>query len=238
MRLDEVMILAGGLGTRLRPVISQLPKVLAPVLGKPFLIHIIEFWIKQGIKKFIICSGYKGNLIQEYILKTDYHNIVEFSFEKNKLGTGGAILNGLKLIKSDYFITQNGDTFIPLNLDILLQFNKTIANKIMFMTLIKETNTSRKPIFSIKYNKEIFYNSGKMNKKVYINGGIYIFNTKKLLLETYSQAKELSFENEILPIFIKNKEVIGSYFNKPFIDIGTPLDYKNAHFFMEKHIEL
>lgn len=238
MKIEEVMILAGGLGTRLKSVVPDLPKVLAPVLGEPFLFHIIEHWQKQGVKRFILCTGYKANVIEEVIKKSKFKNIVFFSKENKKLGTGGAILNALKLVKSNYFIVQNGDTFIPLKISDIVFFKEKIIEKTMFMILLKNSNETRYGLFSIDKESEVVFKKKYVNINIYINGGIYLFNSKKISNVSYNFKKELSFETDILPDLINRKEVVGNVFSKPFIDIGIPSDYDRSAIFMKKNINL
>ena len=115
MNINEVMILASGLGTRIRPVLNNLPKTLAPINGQSFLSLILKFWLNEGIKNFIICTGYKSNLIEAEVKKLNLNSNIKIC-KGQLLGTGGAILNSLSMIKGKNFIVQNGDAFIPLKL--------------------------------------------------------------------------------------------------------------------------
>ena len=235
MKINEVMILAGGLGTRLRPVVSEVPKVLAPVSDKPFLFYILDFWIKKGINKFVICIGYKGDLVKNVIKNSIYKNIVKLSYETQKLGTGGAILKAVKLIESDDFLIQNGDTFIPINLDQVYSIRKKIKDKAIFMVLIKQKDVSRYGAFTLHKNHHVSLTKGIRNNKKLINGGIYVCNKQKLSKEFLDENKELSFENDILPVFLNKNEVIGDFCDNPFIDIGVPIDYDRAGVFLSEH---
>ena len=95
--LKETIILAGGLGTRLRSIVSDIPKCMAPVAGKPFLYYVIEHLKKQGVKKFIVSVGYLGESIMDYM--NDQYSIlnVQYSIEDEPLGTGGAIIRACSL---------------------------------------------------------------------------------------------------------------------------------------------
>ena len=236
MKIQEVMILAGGLGTRLRSAVPNVPKVLAPVNNQPFLLHLIEFWVNQGIKKFVICTGYKGDQVKNEVMKSPYKNFVEISNEVKKLGTGGAILNGLELIKSDYFLVQNGDTFIPISLSEIYEL-KNFINRTVFMIFIKQQDINRYGLFSLNQNNEVSAVTINKRMKKFINGGIYIFNKKKIENNFFNTDEEISFENLILPLLIEKEEVTGSFFEKPFIDIGVPKDYKRAERFLNKHLK-
>lgn len=236
MKIQEVMILAGGLGTRLRSAVPDVPKVLAPVNNQAFLLHLIEFWVNQGIKKFVICTGYKGDQVKNEVMKSPYKNFVEFSNEVKKLGTGGAILNGLALIKSDYFLVQNGDTFIPISLNDIYKV-KNFINRTVFMIFIKQQDINRFGLFSLNKNNQVSAATINQTMKKFINGGIYIFNKKKIEHNFFNKDEEISFENLILPFLIEKEEVTGSFFKKPFIDIGVPKDYERAEGFLNKHLK-
>ena len=91
MKIREAIILAGGLGTRLRTAVPDLPKCMAPVAGKPFIHYVIDYFLKQGVESFILSLGYKHEVIEEY-LRTSMRLNATFSIEKEPLGTGGAIM--------------------------------------------------------------------------------------------------------------------------------------------------
>ena len=113
----EVIILAGGKGTRLRSLISDRPKPLAPVNGKAFLELIMEYFLLQGCQHFIVSVGYKRNMIIDH-LGDKFHGVpVTFAEELNPLGTGGALLNAYSYLRSEQpFLVANGDTYFNINL--------------------------------------------------------------------------------------------------------------------------
>lgn len=212
----EAIILAGGLGTRLRSVCPDLPKPLAPVSGKPFLSHLMHYWKTQGVKHFILSVGY----LHEKILETygsSFEEIpISYAIEKAPLGTGGALLNSLpKLQDSDHpFLVLNGDTFFPLPLsEFQLTGDCTLA-----LHLTKE-NT--------RYDGVQLSPSGKILKlgdtsSNLINGGCYLFRSHVLKNLTQSPS---SLEQDLLPTLIEKGICYGQSFDSPFIDIGIPEDY-------------
>jgi len=182
----------------------------------------------------VLCTGYKGELVRTTVNSSPYKTMVKFSHETETLGTGGAVLRGMKLVKSNDFLVQNGDTFIPIDLHEVHRLREKIKNKAIMMTLIKQEDMSRYGLFSLNEDFLVsninHFNEGKK----FINGGIYVCNKKKLLKSFTDKNKEISFENEILPFFLDRREVIGNLCNKAFIDIGIPNDYKRAYKFFKR----
>ena len=117
----DTVILAGGLGTRLKSVLNDKPKCLAPINGKPFIDILLDYCIKQGFKRFILCVGYLKEQIIEYLNNRSDCEII-FSEEDEPLGTAGAIKNSEPFIKSDPILIMNGDSFINVQ-DIVMLIN-------------------------------------------------------------------------------------------------------------------
>src|SRR5215203_5931107 len=118
--IREAIILAGGLGTRLREAVPDLPKCMAPILAKPFIGYLVDYLQQHGINKFIFCLGYKHEVIEQY-LNTQYANInIAYSIEEEPLGTGGAIQLACGLAAGQTAVVLNGDTFFKINLATLV----------------------------------------------------------------------------------------------------------------------
>src|SRR5580700_8837662 len=112
--ITEAIILAGGLGTRLKSVLADLPKTLAPVAGRPFLAYLLDHAKKQGIDKFIFALGYKTELIKAFVRKYLPEETYNFSVEQEPLGTGGAIYKACKQVSSEDVLVLNADTFFGI----------------------------------------------------------------------------------------------------------------------------
>jgi D-glycero-alpha-D-manno-heptose 1-phosphate guanylyltransferase len=188
--IKEAIILAGGLGTRLRSVISDVPKCMAPVAGKPFLHYLIELLQKNGIENFIFSIGHLHAIIEKYLVGNYSHLDYKISLEIEPLGTGGAIrLACAKSSQKDVLIC-NGDTFYKIDVDLLDKFHE--ENKGSCTLCLKPMNNFDRygavelnNYDSIKSFKEKkFYTSGL------INGGAYALNIndflKELLPEKFS----------------------------------------------------
>jgi D-glycero-alpha-D-manno-heptose 1-phosphate guanylyltransferase len=124
-------ILAGGLGTRLRSVVSDVPKPMAPICGQPFLKLLLNFWIKQGITKFIISVGYLKEKVISFFGKEHNGIFIEYFEEDTPLGTGGALIILSKRLKED-FIVINGDTFFDVSLPQLKKFKRKKKQELLW----------------------------------------------------------------------------------------------------------
>ena len=123
----EAIVLAGGLGTRLKSVVSNVPKPMAPIGDKPFLEYILKYLKKNGITRAILSVGYKSEIIEEYFGNNFEGIDLVYSVEKEPLGTGGAIKKAMSKVKSNQVYIINGDTFFDINLkSLILEDNSKI----------------------------------------------------------------------------------------------------------------
>lgn len=228
--IKEAMILAGGQGTRLRPVIADVPKCMAPVNGIPFLHYLVEFLQKSGIEHFIFNVGYLHEVIREY-LKENYSQLFyTFSLEKEPLGTGGAIRLGCSKASGKNVLICNGDTLYKSDIRELSTFHENL-NATCTLSLKPMHYFDRYGVVeldedhSVKTFKEKkYYTSGL------INGGMYALNINKFIKEDLPE--KFSFEKDYLEKNIgagKDKTgIYGFIQDEYFIDIGIPEDYKRA----------
>jgi D-glycero-alpha-D-manno-heptose 1-phosphate guanylyltransferase len=224
--INEAIILAGGLGTRLRSAVPDLPKCMAPVAGKPFLTYVIKYYQAQGITKFIFLLGYKHEVITEYLDKEFNSLLRTILIEDEPLGTGGAIYQGCLKATEQNVLVLNGDTYFEIDVPSLALFHKekkadcTIALKQMSNTdrygVVETDNEGR--ITSFKEKK--FY------EKPLINGGVYALNVSSLLKEDFPD--RFSFEKDFFENYYVQKKIYGLQQNGYFIDIGIPEDYARA----------
>jgi D-glycero-alpha-D-manno-heptose 1-phosphate guanylyltransferase len=228
--INEAIILAGGLGTRLRSVVADTPKCMAPVAGKPFLHYAISSLQKNGIENFIFSVGYMHEAIEIY-LQSNYPELkYSISLEEEPLGTGGAIKLACSKALGKDVIVANGDTIFKINCDSLSQFHKE-KNAACTLSLKPMVNFDRYGVvelnedYSIKSFKEKqWYQSGL------INGGVYALNIEQFLEENLPE--KFSFEKEYLEKNIfpvdENSKLYGIIQDEYFIDIGIPEDYERA----------
>lgn len=215
----EAIILAGGFGTRLKHVVSDVPKPMAPIKDRPFLEYILEDLEKKGITHVVLAVGYMKEKIKDYF-KNQYKNIeISYSGEDSPLGTGGAIKKAVSKCKENNIFIINGDTFYDVDLKNMEKFH--IENQSSLTIAVKEMeNFDRYGSLVIENNKIIKFEEKKPMSKGKINGGIYLI--KKDIFQNVKQ-ESFSFEKEIL-----EDEKIKKYAyenNGYFIDIGIPEDY-------------
>ncbi|HEB9332999.1 TPA: nucleotidyltransferase family protein [Campylobacter coli] len=214
----QAIVLAGGLGTRLRSVVQDLPKPMAPINGKPFLAFVLEYLKKQGITEIILSVSYKYELIQEYFKDEFYGMKIHYNIEKELLGTGGAIKDALKLVKNEAYVL-NGDTLFDIDLTKL----KLNRSKIC-LALKQMNNFDRYGIVELDGENYIkFFKEKEFTKQGLINGGIYLLD--KDIFEDFNLEEKFSFE-EFLQENYKKLKARACIFDNYFIDIGIPEDYK------------
>ncbi|EAH8787262.1 D-glycero-D-manno-heptose 1-phosphate guanosyltransferase [Campylobacter coli] len=213
----QAIVLAGGLGTRLRSVVQDLPKPMAPINGKPFLAFVLEYLKKQGITEIILSVSYKYELIQEYF-KDEFEGMkIRYNVEKELLGTGGAIKDALKLVKNEVYVV-NGDTFFDIDLKKLVLNGSKIC-----IALKQMQNFDRYGTVNVDEQGIVTSFEEKVFKQGLINGGIYLL--KKDIFDEFSLEKKFSFE-EFLQENYKSLKIQTQIFDDYFIDIGVPQDYK------------
>ena len=224
--IKEAIILAGGLGTRLRSAVPDLPKCMAPVAGRPFLHYVIEYYKKQGITKFIFCLGYKHELIEDYLSQSFSDVQYTVTIEEDPLGTGGAIYQGaLKAVSSDV-IVLNGDTFFEVDVAGLSFFHK--SKKADCTVCLKEMkNSDRYGVVEINDEGRITsFKQKNFYERASINGGVYALNTRSFLAEKLPE--KFSFEKDYFEKYFREKKIYGFKQDGYFIDIGIPADYNKA----------
>lgn len=223
--INEVIILAGGLGTRLREAVPELPKCMAPVNGKPFIAYVIEHFQQQGINNFIFALGYKSEAFESLLSSLSTINY-QLSIEHEPLGTGGAIKLACNPASSENVFVTNGDTLYKADLSLLSAYHLekkadcTLSLKPMHdfsrYGVVEISNDGKLESFKEKQ----FYTSG------YINGGLYALNKNRFLQEQLPD--KFSFEKDYLEKLYTERKMYGNVQDEYFIDIGIPEDYAKA----------
>jgi NDP-sugar pyrophosphorylase family protein len=225
----DVLILCGGLGTRLRSVTGCHPKSLAKVGTQPFLDILIEYLYQFGFRRFILGVGYKAEHIKRHYLRLKYPDMhIVFSEEKMPLGTGGAVKNAKQLIRSDDFLVLNGDSFVEFDAIRLLLFHQ---KKDAIITILVRQNADHADYGNIKLGLDSrltsFVEKKNQTGKTYINAGVYVF--KKEMFRAMPRKKKFSLEKEVFPRLVVAGSVFGLRTKGYFVDIGTPERYADAN---------
>ncbi len=224
--IKEAIILAGGLGTRLRSEVVDLPKCMAPVNGKPFLHYVIEYCKAEGIERFVFSIGYKFEMIVAYLQEEQKDLSYSCCIEKEPLGTGGAIMKACEYANDTTIAILNGDTLYRANLQDVYNFH-IINQSDCTLTLKPMKEFERYGVVDIdekgevkKFKEKQFYQEGL------INGGIYLLNKESFTRESFPE--KFSFEKDYLEKYAGKRRFYGSKQEGYFIDIGIPEDYRRA----------
>lgn len=221
--LNEAVILAGGFGTRLRSIVSNVPKPMASVNGKPFLHWLLDSLGRNGVQRAILATGYMAEAI-EADLGDNYNGIhIVYSREKAPLGTGGALWAALGLCHSDRVFAMNGDTWLDTSLNAL---STAFPDADMVITVRKVAEQARFGGVQLSDNRVIGLSSKtESTTPTLINAGLYILKTD--LPKRFPMPATFSLENDIFAC-PKTMDIRASISIGTFLDIGTPEDYSLA----------
>lgn len=225
--VSEAIILAGGFGTRLKDVITDLPKPMAPINNRPFLDFILDHLADQGVRHAVISTGYRSEILESNY-GGKYKSIrLTWSVEKTPLGTGGAIALGARHIASRNFLVVNGDTLFLTELKPFTEFH--LLQKADITVALKEVDDSTRygRVTSDKAMKiTAFTEKGGKRTPGFVNGGQYLI--RREFLNTLVLPESFSLERELLEPGTTIHRFFGFKSNGYFIDIGTPGDYEKA----------
>ena len=226
----QAIILAGGFGTRLQNIVSDVPKPMAPIGDIPFLNYVLESLYRYKVEKVVLAVGYKSECIIDYF-GDDFKGIpLKYSNEDEPLGTGGAIRKALELCDGEYIVVVNGDTLFNIDYQKLYEYSVLSKNDIT-IALKEMSNFDRYgEVITDDNNKVLAFNEKKMTANGNVNGGIYII--KKILLKEYP--KKFSLESDVLECSGNSIDIGALVFRDYFVDIGVPEDYAKAQIELDK----
>jgi D-glycero-alpha-D-manno-heptose 1-phosphate guanylyltransferase len=232
--IKEAIVLAGGLGTRLRGTVPDLPKCLAPVNGRPFIAYLTDYFRGEGIEKFIFALGYKHSFFVDFFRSDFPDGGYEVSLEDAPLGTGGAIRQACGLAMEKTVLILNGDTFFRIGLEALTAFHEQRQS---------DCSLCLKPMRDFdRFGVVELNGEGRVNrfreKQYYpeglINGGVYALDRAAFMREAWPTV--FSFEKDYLEKSTgtekdrpgPNRRLFGLVQDSYFIDIGIPDDYRRV----------
>jgi NDP-sugar pyrophosphorylase family protein len=224
----EAIVLAGGFGTRLRHLVPDVPKPMAPVYGHPFLKYIFDYLLENGITHIVLATGYKSEAILSYFGDEYRGTKITYSNEDTPLGTGGAIKKALGCCEEKNVFIINGDTYFDVNLNHMKQFH-TENNCSVSIAVKSMKNFERYGAVIIEASRITKFEEKKPTAEGKINGGIYLVDNK---IVNSVDAESFSFEKEVLETGLVDIYAFES--NGYFIDIGVPEDYYKAQIDFEK----
>ena len=222
----DVVILCGGMGSRLREVVDDRPKPMAEINQQPFLDILIDFFHEFGFRRFVLCAGYMSQMIRDhYSHKTDSRQII-ISDEHIPLGTAGTIKNAEKFIQSNPFLVANGDSFCSVDLADFYDFHSA-KQALMSMVVLESENTDDCGLVMLDESERIISFKEKKRKhgSCHINAGIYLF--QKEVVSFIPEDTKFSLEHELFPKLTKHN-CYAFISHGRLIDIGTPKRYEWA----------
>lgn len=224
----DVIILAGGLGTRLRQIVRDVPKPLAPINGRPFLDMLLDQLDGFGqIRKVVLAIGYKADHIVSRYSANSHRFNMHFSIETVPLGTGGAIKKAISHVESDDVLVMNGDSFTEFDLSGLRRLHEeNVADITFLITEVPEVGRYSSVHVDPATQRVIQVSKkGAVRGAGFINAGCYLL--KRRIFDRVPDAQALSFEDQILPSLLSNAYALTT--RGKFIDIGTPESYMVAN---------
>lgn len=219
----QAVILAGGLGTRLRPLTEEIPKVMVSVNGKPFLLYLLKLLRSQGISDVVLCIGYRAQQVKDYFGNGESLEVnIRYSEEKEKLlGTAGALKQAQSLL-GDYFLAINGDTYIPIDYREVEKSFLRRAQKALMVVYDNQEDTGAKNnvvlgdnLMVKRYDKE-----SPDTSLEYVEAGVLAL--RKEVLDLIKEGDSISLEEGLYPGLIQQRELAAYVTNQRFYDIGLP----------------
>lgn len=230
-----LFILAGGLGRRLAGVVSDRPKPMAPVAGKPFAEWLLLAFRQQGVERFVFCTGHMSDAIAGYFGDGSRWDVtVEYSREAEPLGTGGALALASRTVAADRCLAANGDSYCTVDLARLLRLHEQRSARAT-LWLVPVDTCSRYGSVDVATDGQIraFREKSSQQQSGLVNAGIYVFEAG--VLDAIPPGRPVSLETEVLPA-LAGRGLYGVVGEGPLLDIGTPESYATAEdFFLSAH---
>ncbi len=227
--INQAIILAGGLGSRLKSVVSDRPKPMALVAGRPFLAYQIEYLIAQGVQRVVLSVGYKKEQIIRHFAQ-HYSGIeIAYGVEENPMGTGGGLLLALQQSDQDEAVlVVNGDTWFPLDIAPMMHLHQKKQADVT-LALRKGAGEGRYGGIDLDGFQRIVNFSSQGERGDYINGGAYLVSPACQRRWLAQGVRKCSLETDLLERGIsEGLHCFGFPSDAAFIDIGLPADYARA----------
>lgn len=226
MPIPELLVLAGGFGSRLQSVVSDVPKPLAPVAGRPYLDYLVDSWVEQGVERLTFLLHHKAELLQEFIavkqhqlLQDGYSCRLRFLVEAIPLGTGGAVAQAVRSfdLKAD-FLVANADTWLGSGISQLSRIGDPA------IAVVDVSNAARYGAVRVKDGKVIAFDEKQtLAGSGWINAGLY--NLSPEVFSEFRDGQSFSIERELFPQLVARHQLKATSLKTDFIDIGIPEDY-------------
>ncbi len=226
MAAEEAIVLVGGLGTRLRAVVSDVPKPLAPVAGRPFLAWVLDHYAACGLRRVILATGYRSGQVEAAIGRRWQDMEIAYSVEDAPLGTGGAIARALGGVQGDGVHLANGDTFLRYGPAALESATRT-AGCALGIALAAVTDVGRYGAVEVENGRVVGFREKHGMGPGLINAGSYFLAAEAFCRLPRAEGA-WSFEEQVLRPWSEAAQVAAFDRTADFIDIGVPEDYRRA----------
>ncbi len=221
MRKMQAVILAGGLGTRLRPFTEKAPKAMFPVKGEPFVAHLLRLLKENGVPEAILCIGYLGQQVKDYLGNGEKLGLkVKYSEEKERLlGTGGALRQAQSLL-DEHFYVINGDTYLPIDYQEVEKAFLHRGKKALMVVSDNSDNTGVPNNVELEGLMVTRHQKQSGNPRLrYVDAGVLALQRRAL--DIIKEGTALSLEEGLYPLLIQERELAAYITKQKFYDIGT-----------------
>ncbi len=223
--VEECIVLAGGKGTRLRSVVSDVPKPLAPVAGRPFIAWLLDRLAAQGIRHTILATGYLAEKVETAVGQRWNGMDITYSCEQTPLGTGGAIRLACGHLRAASCHVVNGDTYLEYSLSSLESAVSEMSTSIG-VVLAPVEDVSRYGSVIVSKQRAVGFSEKRQQGRGLINGGCYLLTESAIA--ALPETANFSFEQEVLVPAARKSDIAVMDNATRFIDIGVPEDYARA----------
>ena len=216
---DPIVILAGGLATRLRPVTATTPKALLTIHGKPFIDHQLQLLYRQGIRQVVLCVGYLGEMIQDFVGDGSRFGLdVQYCFDGPVLlGTGGAVKRALPLL-GQHFMIINGDSYLPCDIQ-LVQSAYQRSHQLALMTVFRNSNQWDNSNVEFAQGKIVAYDKIKRTPRMqYIDYGLGVLNREAFANVPEQQPYDLA---SLYQSLLRQNQLAGYEVEQRFYEVGS-----------------
>lgn len=223
--MSEAVVLAGGLGVRLREAVPDLPKPMAPVAGRPFLAWLLERLERQGVRHAVLAVGYRAEAIERHFGRAFGALRLSYAHEREPLGTGGALRQALRLIGAFPALALNGDSLVDLDL-VAMRATHEAAGVPLTMALAQVEDAGRYGRVVVRDGRVVAFEAKGRAGPGAINAGVYMVEAG--LLDDPALGERFSFEKDFLEPRVAALPIAAHLAGGGFIDIGVPADYRRA----------
>jgi D-glycero-alpha-D-manno-heptose 1-phosphate guanylyltransferase len=221
----EAIILAGGFGTRLKTLITEIPKPMAPIHNRPFIEYLLDYLQPQGITDVILSVGYANEAIRNHF-GDNYGTLqIRYSKETYPLGTGGAIKSALSYVEQENVFILNGDTLFLINIEEQMTLH-TASGADMTLALKPMKNFDRYGSVSLQDSRIVSFEEKQPREEGLISGGVYVF--RRDVLNDLELSPPFSIEKDVFEPYVNSFYIAGFMSDADFVDIGTPGSYREA----------